>query len=200
MHLGRRIAVSFVAAALCVSGCTSRAPEVTEPSRTATGTVRPQPATPTPSPTAEPATPSEPPTPPAELARTDEVGAAAAATYFLELYAYTMQTGDVTAWDALSWEQCEFCRSTRDQAVGMASRGETFTGGEIEPQSTTVMPRDDLIGGFPVDVVVQEAPSEHRASDGEVLNRSSGTPGTLRVDTLRAADGWKVLAVVARQA
>ena len=35
------------------------------------------------------------PEPPAELERTDEVGAAAAAEYFLELYPYVLQTGDV---------------------------------------------------------------------------------------------------------
>jgi len=137
--------------------------------------------------------------PPADLERTDETGAAAAATYFLELYGYVMQTGDVATWDAMSWEQCEFCKSTRDVALAIASRGETFTGGDISALSSSVLPMDELLGGYPVDVSVEQGASKHHAETGELLGESTGRPGVVRVDTLPEADGWKILAVVSQE-
>ena len=50
-------------------------------------------------------------------------GAAAAATYFLSLYPYIYATGDLTAWDEMSGEDCVYCASVRDNVVAIHADG-----------------------------------------------------------------------------
>ncbi|MBU4335786.1 MAG: hypothetical protein KJ548_04360, partial [Actinobacteria bacterium] len=89
-------AVSTAAAA----GCTGTS--------TATPTV-PVTATPTlPAPMASPARPDE-------WRGTGEIGAQAAAVWFVrDLYSYVVETNDLTDWQALSEPDCEFCQSVVD--------------------------------------------------------------------------------------
>ncbi|GAA2720072.1 DUF6318 family protein [Cellulomonas aerilata] len=201
MHLSRRIAAGalVVVGALALAGCTGGEPDAQAPTTSGRGTVSPSPsASPTPSPTATATPPASPPPPPADLARTDEVGAAAAATYFLTLYAYTMQTGDVSAWDAMSSPGCGFCSRTRDFALGVSAAGETFTGTDISVSSTFVYPLDPLLEAYPVDATFTQAAGEHRNAQGELLSTSPPDSGTFGVDVTRVSGGWKVLAVTAQ--
>lgn len=192
----RGITVTTMLAVLLMAGCTLQdepepPPVASSPSETA-----PEPSpTPTPTPTE---TPVAAPEPPPELERTDEVGAAAAAEYFLELYGYVMQTGDVTQWDAMTFETCQFCGRTRNLAVSINEAGEAFTGSVITPGSTFVHPFDDLIGAYPVDVDFTQSPSEHRGANGELINISEPGSGTLGIDMKLFDDGWRVLAVTAQ--
>jgi hypothetical protein len=198
MHLGRRIAVSFVAAALSVSGCTGREPEVTEPSRTATGSVRPQPSTsPTPTPTGAPVSP---PVPPPELAQPNTTGAEAAATYFLELYPYLLETGDFTQWEQLSSSECEFCRSTREYVSGTLSSGGFFEGGQLDATVVMVHPIDEVVGAYPIDVDISQGATIEYSADGEVAATTDDETFASQVDVALVDGGWKILEVSDRSA
>ena len=127
--------------------------------------------------------------------RTDEVGAAAAAEYFLSLYSYVMQTGDLAEWDAMSWETCNFCSSTRDRSVQIRKNAERFTGGEIETISVRVYPIDDAIGGYPVDVEFTQQPSAHVDASGTSIYSGAVDTGTFGVDVINVTSEWRILSV-----
>ena len=67
---------------------------------------------------AEPA-PAKPPQMNEETAE----GAAASVHYFLDLYRYAFMTGDTTEIEAMSEDQCKFCKSAIDRATELHSTG-----------------------------------------------------------------------------
>jgi len=134
------------------------------------------------------------------MARTDDVGAAAAAHYFVSLYAYTLQTGDVRAWEEMSFERCGFCHGIRDDALQATSSGERIEGGELTLSDVTVLPKDDLIGGYPVEARFSQASEVRRGPDGSVLSTAEPDEGSVRIDTINLGGVWKILAVVVRDA
>ncbi|WNB87407.1 DUF6318 family protein [Cellulomonas sp. ATA003] len=196
----RGITLTTVLAVLLAAGCTSQddpepPPIVSSPSETA-----PEPS-PTPSPTPTPTqAPVVAPEPPAELERIDEVGAAAAAEYFVSLYSYTMQSGDTANWLSMSSDVCGFCSRIASDAATMFANEEQYIGGEIALDDVTVLAKDDLLGGYPVDAHFVQAPVRHTANDGTVINETVGDSGPVRVDTLWTNNGWKILAVVVGEA
>jgi hypothetical protein len=186
--LARRAAPAALVAALLLGGCTggdpepSPGPEVSESGE------------PTASPSASPTETQAPvaaPEPPADLQRTDEIGAAAAAQYFLSLYSYTMQTGDVAAWDAMSLETCGFCARAREFAVSTRQAGEVFTGAEITVLSTFVHPIDTLLQAYPVDVEFTQTGALQQGADGTVIQESPPDSGVFGVDVTHVAEGWR---------
>lgn len=184
------LALTLALAASSLGGCT-----IEMPARASA----PEPTTAQPTESSTPPAPAKSaPTAPAELERTDEAGAVAAAEYFLELWSYTMQTGDVMAWDTMSEEFCEFCRWTRAIAVSIDEAGDTFTGGDIKPMETYLHPFDEAAGAYPVDVDFLQSPSERHSVSGRLVSADSETYGTLGVDVIRLDDGWKVLEVTAQ--
>ena len=56
-------------------------------------------------------------------------GAAAAATYFLQLYPYVNATGDLTEWDAMASPTCTFCAGVRAEVVERVAQGHRNLGG-----------------------------------------------------------------------
>lgn len=137
------------------------------------------------------------PVAPAEMEVDDEAGAAAAAVYFLELWSYTMQTGDVTAWENMSGELCQFCSQARTTALSMQEAGVTFTGGVVTSTGVHMHPFDELAGAYPVDVDVMLSLSALRGATGELISYT--TPSTeasrFRVDVIRSDDDWEILEV-----
>ncbi|WP_298454573.1 DUF6318 family protein [uncultured Cellulomonas sp.] len=193
MLLRRGITLTATLAVLLAAGCTSQDPEPEPPpvAQSPTPTVEPPEPTPTVAPVVAPP-------PPPELERTDEVGAAAAAEYFLELYGYVMQTGDVAAWDALSWESCGFCSRTSGIATEIADANENFEGANITVTDTFVHPYDDLVGGYPVDVDFSQDEGTRRDASGDLIEASQADSGTIGVDVIHSDGGWKVVAVTAQ--
>jgi hypothetical protein len=63
-------------------------------------------------------------------------GAIAAVTYFMELYPYAYNTGDVTQLKELSHPECIFCKSVTDHAEQMHARGEHQEGTETRVLSS----------------------------------------------------------------
>ncbi len=70
------------------------------------------------------------PTHPPEWQTGNNVGALAAATYFMELYNYVIATGDLTEWDAVSDPGCEYCASVHDDVAALVDAGGRYDGGE----------------------------------------------------------------------
>lgn len=56
-------------------------------------------------------------------------GAAAAASYFMELYPYVLATGDLAEWDAISADTCDFCINTRAEVERLEAAGLRSIGG-----------------------------------------------------------------------
>ncbi|MFI2753939.1 DUF6318 family protein [Cellulomonas sp. P22] len=136
-----RLAVAAALALTLVTGCTSS----TDPSPSPTVTEAVATPTPTPTPTS---TASPKPERPAAMNDVTVEGAIAAATYFISLYPYVYNTGDLTEWNTLSHPECIFCASVKDSVVEMQARGESQTGAatsvsasqgvEIDPTSYSV--------------------------------------------------------------
>lgn len=134
---GSRPAVAAAAViAVLMTGCTDDASpvETVTPSATASQT-----SSPTPSPTAVAALPKRP----EAMATPSAEGAAAAASYFISLFAYINGTGDFAEWDVLSSPDCSFCSGVRADAAARAEKGlrslvevrvESAEGTEVDPQ------------------------------------------------------------------
>jgi len=199
MLLRERTALVALVSVSLVSACTSREPEPA-PSDEPRPVVRTTPpATPSPTPTSSPTSelPAVP-TPPPEISRTDDVGAAAAATYFLQLYSYMMQTGDVAAWDAMSLKSCGFCKRAREFSLATVAANQRFSGAEFSVVSTFVHPIDPMLQAYPVDLTFTQTSGEQTDANGEVLLFSPADKGVVGVDIAHLPDGWKVLAVTAQ--
>jgi hypothetical protein len=185
-----RMAGLVVAVGLALSGCTGSTPD---PDVSAVPTGDPTPAV---SASASP-TPSVPAKPerPDAMKRDDAEGAAAAAEYFVSLYAYMKATGDTEEWDAMSHRACGFCKTATDHANKIAADGEGYTGGELSMEVTQVYLRDELTGIYPLDVRLVQAPFEIRDRAGKVLESSDGEVLTRRVEMGRKGGEWVVVTV-----
>ena len=190
----RRGALVLVGAVLAglVVGCSSPDPVIESPAPVVSEEPSPSPnPTPTPTPTG-PVKPERP----ADMDRTDEVGAAAAAVYFLELAPYVMATGDLSEWDLMTWaETCGFCTGIKDQANEARAMGDSFTGAEVTLTEVEPGQLDDLIGGIPVLVTYQQEPLLRRSPTGDVVFEQPAGSGRVQVDTVSTDNGWKILAV-----
>ncbi|MBM7477887.1 DUF6318 family protein [Oerskovia jenensis] len=175
-----------------VVGCSSPDPVIESPAPVVSEEPSP---TPNPTPTPTPTGPVKPERP-ADMDRTDEVGAAAAATYFLELYPYVMATGDLTEWDAISYvDLCEFCVKVASDVEEYRSAGSFYTGGEVSVEVTKTYPMDTLLGAYPVDVRLAQAESAVTDANGRAVDRTEATAGPLRVELIHNGAAWLLLEV-----
>ncbi|MGO1317391.1 MAG: DUF6318 family protein [Cellulomonadaceae bacterium] len=60
-----------------------------------------------------------------------EVAAEIAARYFLDLYGYAIQTGDLEDFEAMSSPECQFCRTVIEDTRALYEAGGWISGGEI---------------------------------------------------------------------
>lgn len=172
-----------------LSACSSSTPDpVSSPSVAApAATPRPtQSESPTPEPVAAPVRP-------AGMDRTDEVGAAAAATYFMELYAYSMRTGDLSAWEQLSGQTCQFCALALADVRSAYEAGGRYEGGELTVGEAVLVGKDDSIGAFAVQVPFAFAQGAQIGSEGEVIRRIAAEEGTAVLDVAPSVRGWLLL-------
>jgi hypothetical protein len=183
-----RMAGLVVAVGLALSACTGSTPDP-DVSTSPTGD-----PTPTASASPSPSVPTKPERP-AAMSREDAEGAAAAAKYFLSLYAYTKATGDTEEWDAMSHRACGFCKTATDHADEITANGETYTGGELSMEATQVYLKDELTGIYPLDVRLTQAPFEIRDRTGEQIEASDGEVLTRRVEMGRKDGEWVVVTV-----
>ena len=124
----------------------------------------------------------------------DGDGAAAAAVYFIELYGYVLQTGDLTEWNAMSFPDCQFCSSTAEYVESVYSAGGSFIGGDITAEVVTVHELDGFIGGYPVDLRITQAAAKRLDAGGTEAGSADGQTDVVRFSTVYYKGTWTVAA------
>jgi hypothetical protein len=132
-------------------GCSPTPEAGPAPSVSATPTTTPSPS-PSPTPTTTPA-----PERPAAMDDVSVDGAIAAATYFLSLYPYVYNTGDLTQWKAMSHPECIFCASVVTDAEEMFAKAIHQEGSGITVSGSTAT---EITPGefYQVDVTATQQP------------------------------------------
>lgn len=185
-----RIAVTALAAALLVGGCSDGPDVVTTPPPTPTQSLSTS-VTPSAVPTRE--APLLPPAPEA-MAANDQDGAIALAQYFaVDLYTYVFATGDLERWRALSDPSCAFCNGVIENAESMRAAGE-FDDGEPAAVESAVGTTITEGSRYTATLVVRQSASKVRNADGEIT--AERTEERFQLHYAIAWDGgWRVLAV-----
>ncbi len=147
-HAG--MAALIVSITLMLAGC-SRTEIPPEPETTATDAVVTSVPSPAPGPTRSPQ-----PERPAAMDDVSVEGAIAAATYFISLYPYVYNTGDLTEWNALSHPECVFCASVVDAVEEMQAKSEVQVGTETSVVSAEAVEIDPA--WFSVDLTLVQEP------------------------------------------
>jgi hypothetical protein len=129
------------------------------------------------------------------MERDDAEGAAAAAEYFLSLYAYTRSTGDTRQWEAMSHRSCKFCRDGSDRAKEMTANGESLKGGGLKAQILQIYLRDDLTGIYPLDARITQEPYETRDAEGNVIDSGEREVVDRRIEMGRRDGEWVVVTI-----
>jgi hypothetical protein len=136
---------------------------------------------------------------PAVMAEESAEGAAAAAEYFIEQYAYVMITGDTAEWEAMSHEMCGWCSTNIEQAQTIAERGDSYQSEGI--QATIADPnyyvRDEATGIFPLDVEMEEAETVITDKGGRELYSAPKSVQTNRVEVGRQGGDWVIVEIAA---
>lgn len=161
-----RVAALVLATAIGLVGCT-QADETPTIESTATGVGTTPDPTPTPSPTRSP----KPERPTAmDSASTD--GAVAFAKYFVSLYPYVYNTGDLTEWKALSHPECAFCASVVGGVEEMHAQGQHNTGAEMDVITAEAL---ELSPGtsYQIDLEVTQGPSVVLDADDAIVASNS---------------------------
>ncbi|MBO1751478.1 hypothetical protein J4G33_06635 [Actinotalea sp. BY-33] len=183
---GRRAASWLAGAAVLgalLTGCSEAEPEPSPPPVTAT-------PAPTPSETPEELAAPERP---AEMERTDEVGAMAAAEYFMELFAYVMATGDLEEWDRVSGQTCSFCANVREDVDATYSEGGRIVGGGVEVSSIEVLLFEETLVAFAVEAQYRVAAGAEEDADGTVVRELPEESGWIVLDLAEGVRGWQIL-------
>lgn len=143
-----------------------------------------------PSPTSAMPTVPPLPTPPADMARDDEVGAVAAARYFLDLYAYTESTQDTGPWEAMSHDDCVFCRSVLDDVATQVAAGQVTHSAAMSITSQEIEELNPL--AFAISLIVTKRPEELWTLDGQFVAAGDDVGGGIRLIVVRHPDSWLV--------
>ncbi|MBI9114716.1 DUF6318 family protein [Sanguibacter suaedae] len=163
----------LTAAVLVLTGCTDD-PAPT-PSDAATTSTEAAPTTPEPTETPAP----QPPERPAAMNGIDEEAAKAAAGYFLELYTYTLQSGDLTAWSEASGPSCNFCTKVTEDVAEEQRRGERTTGGVIAWNEEPAVTRVEGTRAYEVQFDADQAEGYVLDPGGQIIQTFS--PGPLEI-------------------
>lgn len=126
------------------------------------------------------------------MERGDLDGAEAAAQYFLQLYPYAYNTGDLTEWEAMSHPECAFCASVIDRVTALHAEGGYETGGEMVVEEVTAsepVPGNDFFG---VDLVVDQRPGTKHTPDGQTVEEFGGLHVAVMVALRFDGENWAI--------
>ena len=162
-----RLALAGILGFGLLGACSVGGPDPVAVSTSAAPTIAPSPTqsvAATPSPTSTPK-----PERPAAMDAVTVDGAIATVTYFMELYPYAYNTGDVTQLKELSHPECIFCKSVTDNAVQMHARGEHQEGTPTQVLSSSGV---EVNPGywFSVDARVQQGGWQVLDTEGRVVD------------------------------
>ncbi|MDT0166467.1 DUF6318 family protein [Actinotalea sp. AC32] len=130
---------------------------------------------------------------PKAMSRTDKAGAAAAATYFVELERYAFRTGDLTEWVRISDHGCKWCWVTAANVAAIFGVGDSAVGGETSwpaPVLFTAEPEKHVYG---YTFELTSEPMSRVDPAGAVV--ASGDAQHVLFDVLvgHTPDGWRML-------
>ncbi|WP_263732392.1 DUF6318 family protein [Cellulomonas sp. SG140] len=126
-------------------------------------------------------------------------GAKAIATYFLLLYPYAYQTGDLSAWNALTHPDCNFCASVRQHVTEAAQARQHTVGGAS--QITTVTGTEvDLGKFFDVQLTLEASSSQVVAAPDTVVKDQRAGRYKMDVIVLFDSGSWVIRGVQAEAA
>jgi hypothetical protein len=153
----RRIAV-LGAVLILVAACAGDGDEpATLPDVTPVGEAAPA-TTPTPTPTVEP------PVEPSNAHEYTAEGVEAFTRYAIDVINYAYQTNDVSYLEQIMTADCEFCVATVNQLTTIGNAGGRIQGGQLLPNSISVVgPADGVQTSAGVELVI----SASRTTDGE---------------------------------
>ena len=188
-----RVAVAAVLALGLLGGCSFGDSDPVAVSTSAAPTV---PAAPTPTPAAAPSpTTTPPPVRPAAMDVVNVDGAIATATYFLQLFPYALNTGDLTEWSLLSHAECQFCGGVADDVGNLSGLGQHQDGTEITIQVATGA---EIRAGvsFSVDITFTQGPWTVVDTAGKVVDATADRESLhALIVVMREADQWLIRAV-----
>lgn len=164
--------VGAVVACVALSACTNDdpAPDPTTTSAAAT-------EEPTADATTEPAE-ILPPEKPTLMDSNDAIGARAAAEYFLSLYGYVFQTGDLTEWDAMCHPESEFCTGVHEDVSGNVSNGYFQADGDVTFSVERVVDPSAEVDSYEVVGRLSQDAFEIRGRDGTLATSGPGEVDT----------------------
>lgn len=198
------VVAGLVLAGAVVAGCTA-ASDATGPASggpTSSGQASSRQATsgpggaptsgaPTPAVTPPPATR---PTPPPEMARDDEVGAMAAAEYFLtRLYPYTVSSQDTGPWREMSHADCVFCTSTLETVASLQADGGSIEVAPIRAMRPSQQRLSPL--AHAVFLAIETGSDVTRDRTGAISKTSTSGSGSASIVVVRQHDRWLIRGV-----
>jgi hypothetical protein len=127
------------------------------------------------------------------MERTDEVGAAAAAEYFMQLFSYTFRSGEVDQWRAIGAQECSFCANVLSDVESVYRAGGSFRGGSLTLGPPTLLASDATIGVFTVGVPYDIAALDEVDAAGKTVRTIEAESGTAALDVLFGAGGWTLV-------
>lgn len=170
--------------AACASGSASEAADASSTTPTISATATPSTApTPTLSPELanlrEKALNMPEPDKPEQLTENTSEGAATFGAYVVDLYRYAVVTGDTTAFEAISPEQCEFCKATLELARSLPEEGEWAEAWSQDITDIEIWPPDEDHPFVQVHVTADLGAMTTRDRSGNVTDRSPADPGAV---------------------
>ncbi|MBN9327502.1 MAG: hypothetical protein BGO38_00615 [Cellulomonas sp. 73-145] len=126
-------------------------------------------------------------------------GAKAVAAYFLLLYPYAYQTGDLSAWNALAHPDCNFCASVRTHVSEATSVGRHTVGGAF---TITAVKGTEVTPGkfFDIQVTSEGATSQVVITAGAVVKDQPAGRYESDIVVLFEDGTWRVRGVQPKQA
>lgn len=145
-----------------------------------------------------PATGSDaaPPVAPEAMADSGEAGAVAAAEHFLRLSLHGAATGDWDEYDAMSVDECAFCKNYRDKNQENYEAGVRATISEVRIDKSAAWPSEQDPNRMRVDLLVYRGPFDEVDADGG-LSRAEGKLSMMAFILAPADAGWLVAEVEA---
>jgi hypothetical protein len=193
---GAVVGVVACVMALVMGGCTGEATNVATPSASlASNNPSTSPQASEPVPTSTPTLPASSPA----MAQPTAEGALAAAQYYMGLYDFSMATGDLTEWRAMSAADCKFCNKVIARVEELVALGQTVSSARVTFASAVgneVVPHE-LYGA---NMIVSQGVWTKVDRSGEVVD--TGPPSSVRMDFAIAweADSWLVRQVDVHEA